>query len=131
MRRNYCSTCIIHLCRIGVPVRINWTSPIPLKGFAWYSLVCFFFIYEFVRSLCKQTVNTLIRRRALWRLIWVSTIYLWPTNGRKAFMSRVKPKPGRQDFCRLLSHLLVVGKPILQTVLTQIRLLSWAQFDQH
>ena len=29
--------------------------------------------------MCKQTVETLIRRRVLWRLIWVCTVGICPT----------------------------------------------------
>ena len=48
---------------------VNWNSPFP-----------FFHIYSnFNRTFCKQTVETLIRRRILGRLIWVCTICLCPT----------------------------------------------------
>ena len=46
-----------------------------LRGVRWY----FFILSSFNRKLCKQTVETLIRRRILWRLIWVCTICLCPT----------------------------------------------------
>ena len=35
---------------------------------------CFPFYSNFERSICKQTVETLIRRRDLWRLILVCTV---------------------------------------------------------
>ena len=47
-----------------------------LRGVRWYF---FRFYSNFNRKLCKQTVETLIRRRILWRLIWVCTICLCPT----------------------------------------------------
>ena len=34
---------------------------------------------NFNRKLCKQTVETLIRPRILWHLIWVCTVCLCPT----------------------------------------------------
>ena len=46
-----------------------------LRGVRWYLN----FYSSFNRKLCKQTVETLIRRRILWRLIWVCTICLCPT----------------------------------------------------
>ena len=38
----------------------------------------FHFYLSFNRKLCKQTVETLIRSRILWRLIWVCTFCLYP-----------------------------------------------------
>ena len=40
----------------------------------------FHFIQNYNRTFCKQTVETLIRRRVLWRLIWVCVVCLCPTN---------------------------------------------------
>ena len=46
-----------------------------LRVVGWY-----FHIYSnFNRTFCKQTVETLIRRRVLRRLIWVCTVCLCPT----------------------------------------------------
>ena len=46
----------------------------------WRGVRCFFHFYSsFNRKSCKQTVETLIRRRILWHLIWVCTICLCPT----------------------------------------------------
>ena len=39
----------------------------------------FHFYSSFDRKLCKQTVESLIRRHILWRLIWVCTVCLCPT----------------------------------------------------
>ena len=46
-----------------------------LRGVTWY----FSFFIQVNRKLCKQTVETLIRRRILWHLVWVCTICLYPT----------------------------------------------------
>ena len=42
-------------------------------------VVFFIFIQFFKRSACKQTVENLIRRRVLWRLIWFCTVCRCPT----------------------------------------------------
>ena len=43
----------------------------------------FFYFYSyFNRTYCKQTVESLIRRRVLWCLIWVWTVCLCPTKSR-------------------------------------------------
>ena len=55
---------------------IIWNSPFLFKGVLGG---IFHFYSSFYRKLCKQTVETLIRRRILWRLIWVCTICLCPT----------------------------------------------------
>ena len=45
-----------------------------LRDVRWY-----FHLYSsFNTKLCKQTGETLIRRRILWHLIWICTIYLCP-----------------------------------------------------
>ena len=41
--------------------------------------VLFIFIQILIRAFCKQTVETLIRHRILWCLIWVCTVCLCPT----------------------------------------------------
>ena len=46
-----------------------------LRDVGWY----FSLFYNFNRTFCQQTVETLIRRRILWRLIWISTVCLCPT----------------------------------------------------
>ena len=46
-----------------------------LRDIWWY-----FHLYSnFNRTFYKQTVETLIRRHVLWRLIWVSTVCICPT----------------------------------------------------
>ena len=56
-----------HLCRMYFPILINWTSPFPIL---WLLGGIFHFYSSFERNFCLQTVENLIRRRVLWRLIW-------------------------------------------------------------
>ena len=51
------------------PNLINWTNPFLL----------FPFDPNFDRLFCKQVAQTLIRRRVLWRLIWLCTVCQCPT----------------------------------------------------
>ena len=54
---------------------INLTSPFP-----WLQLDGIFHFYSNLdRTVCKQTVETLIRRCIVWRLIWVCTVCRCPT----------------------------------------------------
>ena len=55
------------------PTLINCTLLLRVAGFfkIFYSLSN--------RIFCKQTVETLIKRRVLWRLIWVCTVCICPT----------------------------------------------------
>ena len=75
---------------------INWLSCFPFKminhfkpnrisighvsSFSSYGLIgdIFHFYSNFNRTLCTQTVETLIRCRVVWRLIWVCTVCLSP-----------------------------------------------------
>ena len=50
-----------------------------LRRVRWY----FSFLSSFNTKLCKQTVETLIRLRNLWCLIWVCTFCLCPTLDHK------------------------------------------------
>ena len=52
-----------------------------LLSMKYRDVMCFFFHFysSFNRKLCKQTVETLIRCRILWHLIWVCAICLCPT----------------------------------------------------
>ena len=69
---------LTHLSRMEFPTSINWTNPFPFKGL----LGCICLLYSnFKRTFFKQTVETLIRRRVLWRLIWVCNVRLCPTKG--------------------------------------------------
>ena len=66
---------ITYLSRMEFPFLINLTSPFP-----WLQLDGIFHFYSNLdRTVCKQTVETLIRRRIVWRLIWVCTVCLCPT----------------------------------------------------
>ena len=64
-------------------IPINWTSPFPNLGVPG---AFFYFDFIFNRISSKQTVQTLIRRRVLRRLIWVYTVCLGPKKGRQANM---------------------------------------------
>ena len=48
-----------------------------LRIVGWY---VFYFYSNLYRLFCKQIVEILIRRHVLWRLIWVCTVCLCPTN---------------------------------------------------
>ena len=79
----YMGTCICstitakltHICLMDFSIFINWTSLFRILG---VSGVLFHFYSISNRNSCKQTVNTLIRRRVLWRLILVCTVCLCP-----------------------------------------------------
>ena len=53
------------------PTVINWTSPFPFKRLL-HDIYHFYSNYN--RRFCNRTVETLIRRRILWRLNWVCTV---------------------------------------------------------
>ena len=61
---------------------------IVLKVVRWYFTSSSFI---FNRIVCKHTVETLIRRRVLWRLIWVCTFCLCPQK-RTGCLYRLKKK---------------------------------------
>ena len=67
---------VAHIWLIDFSIPINWMSPFPNLG---VSGAFFYFYFIFGRIFCKQTVQTLIRRRVLRRLIWV---WLGPKKGR-------------------------------------------------
>ena len=50
------------------PIVINRTSPFPILQRLLGGI--FHFYSNFKRNFCKQTMENLIRRRLLWRLIW-------------------------------------------------------------
>ena len=62
---------LTHLCRIYFPILIKWISQLSILG-----LLHGIFYSNFKRNLCLQTVESLIRRRDLWRLIWFCTVCL-------------------------------------------------------
>ena len=57
------------------PTLIYWISQFPFLGLLGG---IFLFYSNFNRTLCKQTVGTLVRRRILRRLVWVYTVCLCP-----------------------------------------------------
>ena len=59
------------------PNFINWALSFPILGLLGGIL---YFYSNFDRTLCKQTVEILIRRRILGRLIWVCSVCLCPQN---------------------------------------------------
>ena len=61
---------LTYLSRMDFPTLIRRTSPFLFVG--WY----FYFYSNFKRNFCKQTVENLIRRHALWPLIWFCTVCL-------------------------------------------------------
>ena len=67
---------LTNLSRMEVPILINWTNPFPL-------CVLFggiFHLYSnFDKTFCKQTMETLIRRRVMRCLIWACTNGPCPT----------------------------------------------------
>ena len=58
------------------PTHIAWTCPFPFLGFLGG---IFPFDSNSNRTFCKQTVENLIRRCNLWRLVWFCTVCLCPT----------------------------------------------------
>ena len=66
---------LTHLSRMEFPTGINWSSSFPFKGFLGGN---FHFYSNFNRPFSKQTVETLIRRRVLRRLIWFCTVCRCP-----------------------------------------------------
>ena len=62
---------LTHLCRMHFSILIIWTSPFPNLGVLGG---IFHFYSNFKRNFCEQTVENLIRRRILRRLIWVCTV---------------------------------------------------------
>ena len=68
---------LTHLCKMYFPFLINWMSPFPILGLM--SGIFPHFYSNFKRHVCKQTVDNLIRRRVLRRLIWFCTVCQCPT----------------------------------------------------
>ena len=67
---------LTHLIQMEFPTVILWNSP-----FLFYGILggIFHFYSNFNRTFCKQTVETLIRRRVLRRPIFVCTVCICPT----------------------------------------------------
>ena len=58
------------------PSLFNWASQFP---FEWLLSGSFHLYLNVDRTFCKQTVETLIRRRIVRRLVWISTVCISPT----------------------------------------------------
>ena len=92
----YSSRCVVVMCFPGVSFcflthlsQMDLPSVIRRKGpFSNIGVLrgIFHFYSNFDRTFCKHTVETLIRRRILRRLICVCTVCQCPTKGRYAFM---------------------------------------------
>ena len=67
---------LTHLRGMEFPILLHWTSPIP---FLELMGGIFHFYSNFKRNFWKPTVENLIRRRALWSLIWLCTACRGPT----------------------------------------------------
>ena len=67
---------VTHLSRMTTTTLINWTSPIPLSLLV--GGILHFYSYLNI-TVCKQKVETLIRRPFLRRLILVCNVCICPT----------------------------------------------------
>ena len=67
---------LTNLCRMEFPIDINWNSPFL---FLWMLGGIFHIYSNFNRIFCKQTVENLIRRRLLRRLVWFFIVCRCPT----------------------------------------------------
>ena len=67
---------LTHLCRMEFHTLINLNSSFMFLGMLGGVILC---QSNFNRKFCKQTVENLIRRHVLWRLIWICTVCLCPT----------------------------------------------------
>ena len=67
---------LTQLCRIHFHMLINWTSQFRILGLLGGN---FHFYSKLKRNFCTQTVENLIRRRILRRLIWFCTVCRCPT----------------------------------------------------
>ena len=81
-----------------LPTLINWMSPFPILGLLGG---IFHFYSNFKINLCKQTVENLIRRRLLRRLIWFGTVCLRPTKKTLDLYGFT----GRSQNAKLLAHI--------------------------
>ena len=89
-----CSMFLAHLCRMDLPTLISRTCAIPI---VWALGGIFRFCPNSERTFCKQTVETLIRRRVLRRLVWIYTVCLCPT---KRTLGLYGLNPDRMIFVR-------------------------------
>ena len=68
----------------------------------------FSFYSNFNRTFCKQTVETLVRRRILWRLVWICIVCLRPTKRTLGFY-------GSKESCANSSESTLVKLPPCRT----------------
>ena len=66
---------LTHLCQMYFPILIKWTRPFPILGLL---SGIFHFYINFKRNPFKQTVENLVRRRFMRRLIWCCTVCRCP-----------------------------------------------------
>ena len=86
---NFCQFKILFRCIIINPYKPKGISHYyqldqsisVLRGFGRY----FLFLLYFYRTICKQIVETLVRRRVLRRLIWACTVWLCTTKRTLGF----------------------------------------------
>ena len=64
----------------------------------WY----FLFYSNFNRTFCKQTVETLIRRRVLWRLVLICIVCLHPTKRALGFYGSKEESCADSSRCTLV-----------------------------
>ena len=106
---------LTHISRIEFPTIINWNSPFLLLGLLGY-------IYHFYRNsdriFCKQTVETLARRRVLQRLVWFCTVCLMMSQKRtlgsnglmKSTSGYVETLSFQRDYFSVFVHNAASGK---------------------
>ena len=89
---------------VDFPVLINWKCRYPIWG---VSGMRFHFYFISNRNSCKQTVETLIRHRNVWRLIWVCTVCLgsheWVSYWRYVYFLRFSEWTNGPEFIWLHS----------------------------
>ena len=68
---------LTHLCLMEFTTLVNWTNLFRVLGVLGSKCQ---FQLNFKSTFCRRTVETLIRRRVLRRLVWVCTVCLCPTN---------------------------------------------------
>ena len=83
------------------PSLFNWSGPFPIKGLLGG---IFHFYSNFDRTFCEQTVETLIRRRGLRRLIWVYNVCLCPTKRTLCLYELNSSKNSFLDIIRVLKQ---------------------------
>ena len=83
---------LTNLSQIYLPTSIRRTSPFHILEVLAGIFFIFHFYSSFNRTFCKQIVKTLIRRRVLWRLVWICAVYLCPTKRKLGLYKWAKLK---------------------------------------